>query len=315
MNLFEKAFEGSNMKTERDMIYGVHRGFYTHAAYVKNLKEVTLGITFTNYPGANVENIYRFMEYAKSMEPAITFTKVSDFDIEVRIGFSNAAKTAETTRVVADNIISFLKTEGFGSGCESCGSNDYISMYEIGGGIHPLCPGCANRIGGQFEAAKQGVNLKRKSNLFTGLIGALIGSLIGVVLWVGIYQAGYIASIAGLAIVVCAMKGYELLGRSLDGKGIFFTVLLSIVMVFIANQVSWTVSIVSELETMGYDYTFKEVFTNMFGILEYYELTTDFYKDLGIGYLLSLVGSASTISRAVQNQRGSTGSTFSMRRL
>ena len=55
----------------------------------------------------------------------------------------------------------------------------------------------------------------KPSNAVTGIVGALVGSLLGVVVWIAIYHAGYIASIAGIAIIFCTLKGYEILGHSL----------------------------------------------------------------------------------------------------
>ena len=79
------------------------------------------------------------------------------------------------------------------------------------------------------------------SNPVLGIIGAVIGACIGVVIWVVIYHLGFIAAIGGYAIAAGAMKGYELLGGSLDVKGICFSILVSLLMVFVANYVSWVV--------------------------------------------------------------------------
>jgi len=63
---------------------------------------------------------------------------------------------------------------------------------------------------------------EKKENLPLGLIGAVIGILLGSVLWVLIGQIGFIAGIAGYAIVFCGMKGYALLGKELSaGKETF----------------------------------------------------------------------------------------------
>ena len=52
------------------------------------------------------------------------------------------------------------------------------------------------------------------------MIGAFLGALLGCVLWIIIYRLGYIAGIAGAVIGICAMKGYEMLGKHLDKKGV-----------------------------------------------------------------------------------------------
>ena len=40
-------------------------------------------------------------------------------------------------------------------------------------------------------------------NWITGIVGALVGVAIGVAAWVGIYQLGYIASVAGFIMMIC----------------------------------------------------------------------------------------------------------------
>ena len=46
-----------------------------------------------------------------------------------------------------------------------------------------------------------------RENLPLGTIGAFVGVLLGMALWVIIGQVGFIAGIAGYAIVFCAMTG------------------------------------------------------------------------------------------------------------
>ena len=50
---------------------------------------------------------------------------------------------------------------------------------------------------------------KKRENVPAGIVGAFLGSLIGVACAVLIGQLGYVASISGLVMAVCALKGYE----------------------------------------------------------------------------------------------------------
>ncbi|MGN1158389.1 MAG: hypothetical protein ACI4TK_19625 [Agathobacter sp.] len=126
------------------------------------------------------------------------------------------------------------------------------------------------------------------SNLIPGLVGAFLGSLIGAVLWVVIYKIGFIAGIAGAVIAVCAMKGYEMLGKSLDKKGVICSLLIVIVTIFLANKISWSWEIFEVYtKEFGYDMTFFDAFVSADEIIEFSELTVDYYKDLAIGYVLT----------------------------
>ena len=50
---------------------------------------------------------------------------------------------------------------------------------------------------------------KSTDNIITGAVGAFLGSLIGVACIVIVGQLGYVASVSGLVMGVCALKGYE----------------------------------------------------------------------------------------------------------
>lgn len=128
-----------------------------------------------------------------------------------------------------------------------------------------------------------------KSNLAAGLVGAFLGSLIGCALWILIWRMGYIAGIAGFVIGVCALKGYEKLGKTLDIKGAIVTVILMIVMIFLANKLAWSWDAYDALKDYGW--TFFDVFRNLDYIMEESAITSYYYKDLVIGYFLTALSS------------------------
>ena len=128
------------------------------------------------------------------------------------------------------------------------------------------------------------------SNLIPGLVGAFLGSLIGAVLWVIIYKVGFIAGIAGAVTTVCAMKGYEMFGKSLDKKGVICSIIIVIVTIFLANKVAWSWEIFEVYtKDFGYDITFFDAFVGADEIIEFSELTANYYGDLAIGYFLTVL--------------------------
>lgn len=136
------------------------------------------------------------------------------------------------------------------------------------------------------------------SNIVTGVIGALVGSLLGVVFWIAIYHAGYIASIAGIAIIFCALKGYEILGGSLDKQGVIIASVISLIMVFVANHLAWTFEVYMEMskyQIISSDMSFFDVLKNMSDFISLADSWKEYYSDLGVGYILTLIGGASMI--------------------
>lgn len=140
------------------------------------------------------------------------------------------------------------------------------------------------------------------SNLVPGLVGAFLGSLIGIVLWVVIYKAGFIAGIAGAITAVCAMKGYELLGKCLDKKGVICCIIIVIAAVFLANRISWAWMILDEYTAQGYELSFFDVFP-----YTETDLTSEglgyYFKDLAIGYVLTVLSTYKNIIAAFKSTK------------
>ena len=55
--------------------------------------------------------------------------------------------------------------------------------------------------------------VKAPENMVLGILGAIVGALIGGASIIGLSQLGYIASISGLILAFCTLKGYELLSK------------------------------------------------------------------------------------------------------
>ena len=63
-----------------------------------------------------------------------------------------------------------------------------------------------------------------KEKVAGGILGAFLGILIGAICIVLVNQFGYIASISGVVMGVCALKGYQILGKKMSLKGIIICV-------------------------------------------------------------------------------------------
>lgn len=96
----------------------------------------------------------------------------------------------------------------------------------------------------------QNTGVKRE-NVVTGLVGAFLGSLLGAGCIILLSQLGYIASVSGLVLAVCTLKGYELLGGRLSGKGIVICIILMLVTPYIADRIDWAIVIMQEWSDYG----------------------------------------------------------------
>lgn len=129
----------------------------------------------------------------------------------------------------------------------------------------------------------------KKSNMFLGIIGAIGGSLIGVLLWLGISMIGFIAGIAGFAMLKFALLGYGKLSGRLDKKGAVISLIIAAGMVFFANVLDYVVTICraffqweASLDTVLY------VVRNFSELMTEADCWGGFILNLIIGYALSI---------------------------
>ncbi len=138
---------------------------------------------------------------------------------------------------------------------------------------------------------------KRRENVAAGVVGALLGSLIGVACTVVIGQMGYVASISGLVMAVCALKGYEMLGGILSKKGAAVSSVLILLMTFFAHRLTWAIAIASEL-----DWGILEAYRSISFLLEQGILeSAAYWGDLAMLYLFTLLGAVPTILGGLRN--------------
>jgi hypothetical protein len=138
--------------------------------------------------------------------------------------------------------------------------------------------------------------VEKQENVFTGIIGAFLGACIGGAAIVLLNQLGYIASISGLILAVCTLKGYELLGGKRSTTGIIISIALMLIMPYIADRISWALEIVKVFAEEGV--TFAAAFASVHEIVELNELTADYFKDLGMVYLFTAIGAIGTLRTA-----------------
>ena len=99
---------------------------------------------------------------------------------------------------------------------------------------------------------------EKRENIIAGIVGAFLGALIGAACIILISMLGCIASVSGLILAVCSLKGYELLGGRLSGKGIVICIILMLVTPYIADRIDWAIVIMQEWSDYGV--TFGEAF-------------------------------------------------------
>lgn len=166
-----------------------------------------------------------------------------------------------------------------------------------------ICSKCGNEVPeGILRCDSCGFPIKvrrKRENVIAGIVGAFIGALIGGGCIILISQLGYIASVSGLILAVCTLKGYELLGGKLSGKGIVISILLMTVTPYLADRTDWAILIMQEWADYGI--TFAEAFAFFPELLKDGTVETGVYvKNLLMIYGFVLLGAFATVRNALK---------------
>ena len=138
-------------------------------------------------------------------------------------------------------------------------------------------------------------------NFLLGLIGALVGAILGGASIILLSQIGYIASISGFILAICTLKGYELLGKRLSGKGIALCILLMIVTPFLADWIDWAIYLMRDYPE--YELTIVDACIAMAGLMaEGYVDMAEYLKNLGMIYLFVILGAFGTLKNTIKGK-------------
>ena len=125
-----------------------------------------------------------------------------------------------------------------------------------------------------------------KEKVAGGILGAFLGTLIGAICIVLVNQFGYIASISGVVMGVCALKG------------IIICVILILLMVYISNWFSYAVAVaqVYKADIVSSFLVVPELIKE--GAIE----SGAYYKDLLMLYVFTAIGAVPVIKNQIKGK-------------
>lgn len=244
----------------------------------------------------SVERISIFLNELRCKYKGISVASYEDY--RIKINYAPKLKKQNKTEIIMniiDEILNFAQTNSFVSCCEICGESNVMAPLIVNGVITSCCVNCRLDMKNSI-AMNQQTQREKKSNIIGGIVGSLIGALIGSIIWIIIYQLGYIAAVGGLAIAICSIKGYELFGGKLNLTGIIITSIITIMLVYLAQHVSLGIDIYNAYKE--FDITIFDAIRSVPEFLAEESIMRPFLTDLIVGYILTLIGSVSYISRA-----------------
>ena len=146
-----------------------------------------------------------------------------------------------------------------------------------------------------FEAVTPESEPKPGENVIAGIVGAFLFALVGGLLYFLVYQTGFIAGICGLITVVLSYLGYQLFsGRKGSSKGVIFSVIMSVIVIAVAEYTCLAYIIYNEFESV-YNINFFDAMRVTPAFLKQGEILGEVIRDLLIAYALGAVASFGTI--------------------
>lgn len=228
---------------------------------------------------------------------AVQAASFKNYKLSVTVKYGMTKKKLVANLVEAiEQVTAYLSANNYEQVCEVTGKTEDIHIYEIGNQFYFLTPEAFQQKSHELDQAEQ-ENLVSGENVFLGLIGAFLGSLIGVAAIVAISQLGYVSFISGLVMGACVVKGYELLARRFSMKGVVVSVLVILVMTFIANQLDWAIALAN-----FYGVSIFDTLPHVHELLaEGYIDSGTYYLNLVLVYLFSGIASVVWIVGALKN--------------
>lgn len=270
----------------KNILYGTYKNYYTYiqafpAVILINLP-VQLSEAYTNKE-LNLLLTKLTKDYSNIQSAAY-----NNNSIQIRFEYKTIWKSnSDKILEILNTLIEEVSMNSLRTCCPCCGEIAEITPFLINDMLIPCCDSCKIETKNSIANARESVK-QIKSNVIGGIIGAFLGSLIGVALWIVVAQLGYISSLCGAVLTVCTIKGYQLFGGKLDKKGIFLTIVITILMVFVSAYLSFGLDIYNAYK-LDANITIFDAIKSVPDFLEYPEASRAFFIDLGLGYLFTLL--------------------------
>lgn len=120
--------------------------------------------------------------------------------------------------------------------CHYCGA----AQDEVQGAPEPAAQPIPSQPISNQPISSQPTAAGERERVVAGIFGALLCSLAGVVVMLVLRRIGYVASLSGIIMMVCTAWGYAHFGKVMSKKGIVFSVLIVIIMIYIGHGMYWS---------------------------------------------------------------------------
>lgn len=308
-NIFNKLMLPNNFSVNQELqaAYGKMDQYHVVLQNVAAQNQLVIHYEIAETSAEMGQAVRAFLASFSSARPHVNFATYQNNRLDVSIG-TKGKELGNQLKEAMIAVTDYLVENHAEECCSFCGAlgADMNGIYQLDEQVEIMCADCFRRQMDQ-EAAQ---GKKKKTNLAAGIVGAVFGSLIGVACWVLIYQLGYIAGLTGFVMMVCCMKGFELLGGRLSRAGVIVSILISIVMLFAAEYLTVGIEIYKMMKEY---YSSVSLFEGIRAVPSYLadssvgpDLWGAMIKDLLMGYVFMVLASISFIRQSFKATAGNT---------
>jgi hypothetical protein len=307
MNQLERFSEKHGLQTDKKQIWGQYKGYqFTIGQYSgDNILTVFTSLAFEDTAEEQkLDSILEGLKAAKEIKDyknngsSLSITKTKAF----------GQVSVEELEYLLDRLANEFSKIGARPACFNCNNEGEKDFACYNGVVMTMCDTCYASISENLNQAQGEYEIK-SSNYLSGAVGAILGALLGSVLWVVIGMIGYIASIAGLAISAASTKGYMLLNGKMTKLAPWIIGLASLIALILAQFVTLDITFYNEFKKAGYDVSITDTILSTFELpFIDPEVTTDFFKNMGLGLLFAALGAFSTFRRLSSTAKAPAGS-------
>ena len=124
-------------------------------------------------------------------------------------------------------------------------------------------------------------------NRLLGVLGAIGGALLGSALIIILGMLGYVSGWAAVAMALLAINGYKWLAKGIDKAGIVLSIVITALMVIVANFLEFSIVYYQHLnDIMGGYVSFWRALQNTPQFMTDYDAWGTFWENVAMGYLL-----------------------------
>jgi hypothetical protein len=290
-----------NYLEKEGALIGYYRGYNISMGTLDTRYDISyISIPLKCPENLSIETISVFLNNLRSKYKGLSLARYENYRIVLNYTPKLRSKSkSEIFLLIINEVIDFCVLNNFVRCCEFCGESFDLSPVLINKVVASSCVNCKVELKNTLEVNRQ-AQREKSSNIIGGIVGSFLGAVIGSIIWIVVSQMGYIAALAGLAIAVCSIVGYEKFGGKLDVVGIIITSVITIFTVYLAQHISYAIDIYNTYKHQGFTFTTSLQSVPVF--LENPKFARVFWGDLAKGYILTIAGSVSYIYKSYKER-------------